>query len=191
MGSVYEVIKRRHSVRRFDQKDVETQKLAVILESARWAPSSSNSQTWHFIVVKRRETIIRLAEAVPFGPKSVNSWIKSAPLIVAACARPDPLLHRMGQMVDKDYHRIDVAIAVEHMVLTATDLSLDTCIVGWFSRKNARKLLRLPLSMEVVLLLVIGYGCRGQLGRGRSRKRLQEIVSFESYGAHRSPEELM
>jgi nitroreductase len=170
MGSVFEVIKRRHSVRGFDQKDVETQKLSA--------------------VVKRRETIIRLAEAVPFGPKSVNSWIKSAPLIIAACARPDPLLHRMGQMVDKDYHRIDVAIAVEHMVLTATDLSLDTCIVGWFSRKKARKLLRLPLSMEVVLLLVIGYGRRGQLGRG-SRKRLQEIVSFESYGAHRSTEELM
>jgi len=154
----------------------------MILESARLAPSSSNSQSWHFVVVKEKETIARLAEAVPFGPKSINSWIKTAPIIIAACAQPDFILHRMSQAVDKDYHRIDVAIAVEHMVLTATDLGLGTCIVGWFNRRKVRKILGLPLSMEVVLLLVLGYGRKGQAGPRKSRKELDQIVSLESCG---------
>lgn len=182
MASVLEVITRRRSVRMFGPKEVENEKLSMILESARLAPSSSNSQTWHFVVVRRKETIRRLAEAVPVGPKSVNRWMKNAPLIIAACARPDPILHRMGQIADKDYHRIDVAIAVEHMVLTATDLGVDSCIVGWFSRRKARRILRLPLSMEVVLLLVLGYGRQGQTRSGRQRKKIEDIVSFESYG---------
>jgi nitroreductase len=186
MGSVFEVIEKRRSVRRFGPKEVEDEDLAVILESARLAPSSSNSQTWHFVVVRQKQTINQLAAAVPFGPKSINSWIETAPLIIAACARPDPILHRMGQIADKDYHRIDVAIAVEHMVLTATDLGLDSCIVGWFSRKKARRILGLPLSMEVVLLLVLGYGLGDRVRPERKRKNLDDIVSFESYGTRGS-----
>ncbi len=182
MGSVFEVIKRRRSVRDFDSKAVENRKLTVILESARLAPSSSNSQTWHFIVVKDKETIRHLAEAVPFGPRSVNRWMKTAPVIIAACAKPSPILHRMGQMVDKDYHRIDVAIAVEHMVLTATDLGVDSCIVGWFSRRKVKRVLRLPHSMEVVLLVVLGYRRGQQVIPAKQRKKLEDIVSYESYG---------
>lgn len=183
MGSVFEVIQKRRSVRDFEPREVESEKLSTILESARLAPSSSNSQTWHFIVIKCVETIGRLAEAVPFGPKSVNRWMKTAPLIVAACAKPDPVFHRMGQVVDKDYHRIDVAIAVEHMVLTATDLGLSSCIVGWFSRRKARRILKLPLYMEVVLLLVLGYANQQEVKTPRQRKKLDDIVSFENYGA--------
>ncbi len=189
-GSVFEIIKNRRSVRRFNPKDVENEKLGVILESGRFAPSSSNSQTWHFIIVRCKETIMRLAEAVPFGPRSVNQWMVTSPLIIAACARPDPILHRMGQIVDKDYHRIDVAIAVEHMVLTATDLGIDSCIVGWFSRRKARRILQLPPSMEVVLLLVLGYGQEDGVRPRRKRKRLEDIVSFEGYGKTRSLQEL-
>ncbi|NIO04302.1 MAG: nitroreductase [Proteobacteria bacterium] len=182
MGSVLAAIKKRRSVRDFGPRGVEVEKLDLILESARLAPSSSNSQTWHFIVVTWEETIRRLAEAVPFGPRAVNRWMKSAPLIIAACARPDPILHRMGQVVDKDYHRIDVAIAVEHMVLTATDLGLDSCIIGWFSRRKARRILKLPHSMEVVLLLVLGYRRDQHELPARQRRKLKDIVSFESYG---------
>lgn len=188
--SVFEVIKNRRSVRRFNPKDVENEKLGLILESGRLAPSSSNSQTWHFIVVRCKKTIMRLAEAVPFGPRSINTWMETSPLIIAVCARPDPILHRMGQIVDKDYHRIDAAIAVEHMVLTATDLGIDSCIVGWFSRRKVRRILQLPPSMEVVLLLVLGYGHDDGVRPRRRRKRLEDIVSFESYGKTRSLQEL-
>jgi len=189
VGSVFEAIKRRRSVRDFGPRAVESGKLNVILESARLAPSSSNSQTWHFIVVRRAETITGLAEAVPFGPRSVNRWIESAPLIIAACAKPEPILHRMGQIVDKDYHRIDVAIAVEHMVLTATDLGVDSCIVGWFSRRKAKRILKLPASMEVVLLLILGYRREQHQLPARQRRKLKDIVSFESYGTQEGAEE--
>jgi len=186
MGSVLEVIRKRRSVRNFAPKEVEEEKLALILESARLAPSSTNSQTWHFVVVKSKEVIRDLAAAVPFGPESVNQWIGTAPLIIAACARPDPLFHRAGQLVDKDYHRIDVAIAVEHMVLMATDLGLGSCIIGWFGRRKARKILELPSSMEVVLLLAVGYS-NDPAAAPRPRKGLREIVSYERYGRKEDP----
>ncbi len=76
------------------------------------------------------------------------------------------------------------------MVLAATDLGLDSCIVGWFSRKKVRRVLKLPLSMEIVLLLLLGYGNEQKERPARQRRKLEDIVSFEGYGTRANDEKL-
>jgi nitroreductase len=68
--------------------------------------------------------------------------------------------------------------------LKKTDLGVDSCIVGWFSRRKAKRVLRLPLPMEVVLLVVLGYRRGQHVIPARQRKKLEDIVSYESYGVN-------
>lgn len=189
MKTLLDLIRWRRSIRRFRDTPIEMTVIRDILEAARWAPSSNNTQPWHFVVVRSRERISRIARAVPLGPTRINTWMAKAPLIMAVCGKPAALSHKLGEIIDKDYHRIDVAISVSHLVLEATEKGVGTCIVGWFHKKKVGKILMIPRGMEVVLLVVMGYPEKGEdegAGIGgippRPRRPLDESVSWEEYG---------
>lgn len=189
MKTVLDLMHWRRSVRSFEDTPLGDEVILDVLEAARWAPSSNNTQPWHFVVVKNHESISRIAEAVPAGPKRINAWITKAPLVIAVCGKPGIFVHRLGRIIDKDYHRIDVAISVAHLVLEATAKGVGTCIVGWFHRKKVGRLLKVPSGTEVVLLVVLGYPERQvetAVGIGgipsRPRRPLEESVSWEEYG---------
>lgn len=179
-SKVLKIIQERFSVRDYLDKPVEEEKLNLILESARLAPSASNSQPWHFYVVTDREKIKALSEKMPLGTKVVaNSFIAQAPLVVVATAGPIDLLHRvMSFIVNKQWYYVDVAIALEHMVLTAWELGIGSCWIGWFDEKRIKKLLQVPEGEEIVAMLTLGYPKEERLPFPKSRKKLQEIVKF-------------
>ena len=196
MHSFLELVRRRRSVREYEDRPVEEHVLWEILEAGRLAPSSNNTQPWHFIVTRDKERIHRIAEAVPIGPKRVNAWMASASVIIVVCGIPAFFSHRLGRIIDKDYHRIDAAIAATHMVLAATDKGLGSCFVGWFHRKKIRKICRLPGNMEATLILTLGYPVDAgkdpsSIGgiAARPRKTADRIVSQEAYGESRPGKE--
>jgi nitroreductase len=84
---------------------------------------------------------------------------------------------------------VDVAIAMQNMVLTATDEGLGTCWVGDFNEKQVKELLKIPENYRVVALLAVGYrrekfDVQGRvLHLIRRRKKLEDIISFEEFGA--------
>jgi nitroreductase len=84
---------------------------------------------------------------------------------------------------------VDVSIAMQNMVLTATSEGLGTCWVGDFDEKIVKELLRIPENYRVVALLALGYSrekfdVQGKVLRLiRRRKKLEDIVSFEEFGA--------
>ena len=185
---VSECIHWRRSVREFQTRPIEESIIHEILEAARWAPSSNNSQPWHFVVVRDPSRISLVAQAVPLGPKRINAWIAKAPVVIAACGRPRLFSHRLGRLIDKDYHRMDVAISVGHLVLAATGKGVGSCIVGWIHRGKIGHILGIPKGMDVVLLVALGYpadGKDGTVGIGgippRPRRSLHDIVSWEQY----------
>lgn len=186
---VLEVIRFRRSVRRFIDKPIEKAKLELILEAARLAPSSTNSQPWHFIVVTDRKIIAEIARAEPYGLTRFNSWIANAPVVIACLARPRLFSHRLGRLVGKDFHLVDCAIAIEHMVLVAAELGIGSCWVGWFDAKKVRRALKVPAGYEIVVLLPLGYpeqvgDAYGIGGIGaRRRKEVAEIASLNSFGS--------
>lgn len=169
--SILETAKERYSVRSFQDREIERDKLLYVLEAGRLAPSAVNFQPVHFIVVTEPEEKQKVVEAYPRG------WIDSAPVIIVACADHSVSWKRRD---GKDHGDIDVAIAVDHMTLAAAEIGLGSCWVCAFDANLCHELLRLPEHLEVVALLPIGYP-KGERITESKRKDLEELVSWERY----------
>ena len=171
--NVFEAIEKRRSIRSYESTPVPEEKLEKILEAARLAPSASNVQPRHFIVVTDKERRDALAAGM------FARFLKQAPVVIVACG---------DEKKSPKWYPIDVAIAVENMVLAATGEDLGTCWIGSFNENKVRDALRIPENLRVVVLLAVGYPS-GKEGLGskvlrfvRKRKSLDEIVSIEEYG---------
>lgn len=168
--SVYELMKQRCSVRKFEDKPVEKEKLTQVLEAARVAPSACNNQPWHFVVAQDDT----LRQSVSSG------WAEKAPVIIVICGDHNASWHRGD---GKDHCDVDAAIAIDHMTLMATELGLGTCWVCAFDAAKCHEVLRLPDHIEAIALLPIGYPDEAS-DPGRhdtDRKPLDTIVSWDGF----------
>ena len=179
-SKILNIIKKRRSIRKFLSKDIEEEKFNAVLESARLAPSSSNSQPWHFVVVKEKDLIKKLSRCGPLNINSIISWMETAPVVIVALTRPG-LMHKISGLVSTDCHLLDMGIAIEHMVLTAEDLGLGSCWIGWIDNKKVKKLLEIPKEYEVAAMLPIGYPDPSYEPHQKSRKSLREITSINRF----------
>jgi nitroreductase len=179
-SKVLEVINQRYSVRQYLDKPIENEKLNLILESARLAPSATNSQPWHFYVVKNKNKIESLAKKMPIGSHLViNSFIAKAPVVIVATAGPIDFLHRVVSfIINKHWYYMDVSIALEHMVLTAWELGIGSCWIGWFDERKVKQLLNIPKDREIIAMLTLGYPREKRLASPKHRKAMEEILSF-------------
>lgn len=173
-------IENRRSIRNYIAKSVEDEKIIQILDSARLAPSGSNTQPWHFIVVKSESVRKRLAEV-----SHNQKWMLSAPVFIVCVA---DIRSRMGEDIDivvnEDSPQMelkqiirDTSISIEHMLLEATSLGLGTCWVGWFIQKEIRPILNIPSDKYVVGVITVGY--TNETPKARPRKKLEEIIHYE------------
>jgi nitroreductase len=177
--SVLDIIKKRQSVRKYLDKPVEDDKLEMILEAARLAPSSSNSQPWHFIAVKDKGLKTKLMHAVPLGVVAINKFIDEAPVVIVGCVTPG-FFQKVSSLFGRENHIVDISIAMEHMVLAAEELGLGTCWIGWFDEGKVKKLLNVPRAAKVVAMITLGYPAEGG-GHATTRKALDEIYSVDKY----------
>ena len=145
---VLDIIKKRRSIRSYKDKEVERDKLKTILEAARLSPSASNRQEWRFVIVEDKDTKNRLKKAA-----KNQKFVGEAPVVITCCAQTDFHVMTCGQMC----YPIDLAIAIEHMVLTAQELGLGTCWVGAFNEDEVKEILNIPSEIKVVELLSLGY----------------------------------
>lgn len=169
--SFIELAKKRYSVRSYLDRPVEKEKLLQVLEAARIAPSAVNKQPWNFIVVTNENTKNKIAETYP------REWFKTAPAVIVVCGDHSKSWKRKD---GKDHCNIDVAIAIDHMTLAATDLGLGTCWVCAFDAKQCHKILGLPENLEVIALIPIGYPA-DTAPENKNRMDISEIVSWEKY----------
>jgi nitroreductase len=169
--NVMEAIKKRCSVRSYQNRPVEIEKVDKILEAARLAPSASNRQEWRFVVVQDRAIRQRLMAAA-----KNQTFVGEAPVVIACCAKTDNHIMTCGQMC----YPIDVAIAIEHMALEATEEGLGTCWVGAFYEDQAREILGIPQDIRVVELLVLGYPAKPP-STHKDRLGIEEIVMHERW----------
>jgi nitroreductase len=181
----WEVIKQRKSYRNFSSQPIEQEKILKVLEAARLAPSWQNRQCWRFIVVQDKETIKKIGRLNPFT-LNINFFLQKVPAIIIACANPKDSGHRNGI----DYYLVDTAIAMEHLVLAATDLGLATCWIGAFDEQMIKDVLNIPNEIRVVALTPLGYPAGKDnivdkvskiVAKGAKRKPIEEIVYFEKW----------
>jgi len=169
--NVLEAIKARRSVRAYQDRAVEEDKLKAVLEAGRLAPSAKNLQEWRFVVVTDADIRKKLVPAA-----RNQSFVAQAPVVIAGCAEDTDNLMPCGQLS----YPIDVTIAVDHMTLAAVELGLGTCWIGAFDEAKVREILGIPGHVRIVTLLTLGYPADGG-GHGKSRLSLDEIVKYEKW----------
>jgi len=176
-----EILRKRRSVRAYDSRPVKDEDIVTICEAARLAPSACNSQTWRFVAVTDRGTIDRLCSET-LRPVIRNKWLREAPLIIVGCSQLDMVANKIGSAVTGiEYYQIDLGIAMEHMVLKATELGLGTCWIGWFKEDKVKEILGIPERVRVSALLTVGYP-KDEPPRKRARKPLHKILFSERWG---------
>ena len=167
--AVIEAIRKRYSCRAYQDRPIEREKLDEIFEAARLAPSAKNMQDWRFVVVtdkeKRRQVAENTNRPEVFGKAGV---------IIAACSNSDYVM-RCGQAAGP----IDVAIALEHISLQATQLQLATCWIGSFYPEKVRPILGIPDDIAIIELMALGYPA--DKPKGAKREPLKNILCYEKW----------
>ncbi len=171
MTSIMMQITKRYSVRSYENRAVEKEKLDRVLEAARIAPSARNLQEWRFVVVQDEELRKQMMVAANNQP-----FVAEAPVVIACCATNPDYVMRCGQYA----YPIDVAIAIDHMTLQAIEEGLGTCWIGSFYEDQVQSLLGIPGTIRVVQLLTIGYPA--DKIKEKSRIGIDEIVSYDKWG---------
>jgi len=167
--TVIEAIRKRYSCRSYQDRTVEQEKLNQVLEAARLAPSAKNLQDWRFVVVTDKQKKRQVADTT----NRPNVFVKAG-AIIAACSNSDFVM-KCGQPVAP----IDVAIALEHISLQATELGLATCWIGSFETEKVREILGIPQDVAIIELMALGYPADGQ--RETGREPIEKIVCYEKF----------
>ena len=164
---VFQCIRTRRTIRDFKPDPVPDDVVHRILQAARWAPSSSNTQPWHFIVVRNTDTIARLGEICTQG-----TFIGSAQLAIAVV------------MGETRRPQLDAGRALQQMELVAWSEGLGTCFVGIRGEQQdeVKRLLGIPEDMELITVLPFGYRIMRPAGTGTPRKPMGEITHGERFG---------
>jgi nitroreductase len=172
MMSFLEIAKNRYSCRKYDARPVEQEKLELVLEAGRVAPSAVNFQPWHFNVIREKDQLEQVYGAYH------REWFRTAPCVIIICGDHERAWKRKAD--GKDHTDMDAAITTDHMTLQATELGLASCWICNFDVERCRELLKLPAHLEPVVILPLGYPLDDvdPERHDEKRKPLSEIVSY-------------
>jgi nitroreductase len=160
---VFDTIKDRRSIRSYKGESIPKEKIEKLMESARLAPSAGNRQNWKFIVVENEQIKHQLVPAC-----NNQAFVGTSSHVIAGIGEPE-----------QKWHQVDLAIALEHIVLEAVELGLGTCWIGAFNEEEVKKILKIPQDRKVIALLTVGIPAESPAAR--PRKALEEIVAYNEY----------
>jgi nitroreductase len=169
-----ELAKHRFSSRDYKTQPVEEEKLIKILEAGRIAPSAANLQPWHFIVVRDKTNLEKIYSLYQ------REWFKNVLVVIIICGDHSVSWKREDK---KDHCDIDIAIAIDHMTLQATELGLGTCWICNFDAKKCSEIFRLPNHIEPIALLPVAYPKdSADINRHQTkRKHFEQIVHWDRF----------
>ncbi len=173
---VLDLIRDRGSIRLYKDKQIPESDLLKVLEAARLAPSAANRQPWQFIIVTDKKIKDQVADIAHLPERPRQNSILTAPAVIICLS--DPAVSAIVGSLNG--FQIDLALAVENMILTAWDLGIGSCCIGAFKEDDIKKLLGIPQNLRVVCLLTLGYA--DESPRPKNRKSLNEIIYYEMYG---------
>lgn len=174
-----DLLRSRRSIRKFKDREVEKEKLDILIEAVLRSPSSRGLNPWEFIVVTDKDTIRELARAKTHG----SSFLAGAPLAIVVCADP----------AKSDVWIEDTSIASLILHLCAADLGLGSCWIQirkrphdeqTSSESHVARTLGLASDMAVEAMVAIGYGAEEKPGRNKD-SLLYERISYDKFGESR------
>lgn len=168
-----ELAKKRYSVREYQQKHVEDEKLNMILEAGWVSPTAANQQPNRFLVLNEAADLKKLEKACnPHG----------APLAIVICVDKNTAWIRPFDKASMVH--IDSTIATDHMMMCAEDLGLGSCWITYFDPAIVRKEFNIPENLIPVNILAIGYPAGNPASperHSKTRNPLNDIVQYNSF----------
>jgi len=168
---LFEVIKKRRSVRAYIDKKVEDDKLRIILEAANSAPSAGDLQAYEIVVVKDNEQ----KEALSKAARGQN-FIAQAPVALVLVANQKKSATRYSERGAKLYSIQDATIAGSYIQLAATALGLATCWVGSYDDKSAAKVIGADMQEGMVPVAIIPIGYTTESPSPRPRREMSDLA---------------
>lgn len=165
-----EIVKNRYSCKKFDGRKVEKEKLLRILEAGRLAPTAKNLQEQKIYVIESQDALAKIDEATPcrYGASTV---------LVVAFDKNNVFVYP-GEKRDSGIE--DATIVATHMLLSATDVGVDSCWINFFDPDKLAKSLNLPENEEILMIMDLGYADVNTkaLDNHYNRKALDENVKY-------------
>jgi len=165
-----ELCLQRYSVRNYSDQPVSDEDVKYIIESLQVAPSAVNRQPWKFLIVKSEEAKAKVQKAY------TKDWFKTAPMYIVAFKNKNEEWVRKYD--NKPHGDIDVAIAVEHICLAATECGLGSCWVCNFDPVTLKEELHEPDELEPIAIIPIGHISKDEQLNVKTRKSLDRIIEF-------------
>jgi nitroreductase len=172
---VKDAIAKRKSIRKFKEKEVPNKIIKEVIDAARRAPSGHNLQPWHFVVVKKKENLLKFKEQKVF----VQDWVYDAPVIIVCCSEKEAYSPNSIKEHEQGMPLINLSLASAFLSLRTTELDLGTCFIAWADKEKIKKILGIP--KDIIIPYVIAMGYPDEEPETRERKGLEEIMSFEKW----------
>lgn len=170
-----EIAQSRQSCRSYDTaREVEEEKIAAILESARLSPSACNGQPYHICVCREEnaKTVARACQGM-----GMNKFASDANVLLVISEESYCKTAAVGAKVKgNDYRSIDIGIVAAYITAEATAQGLGTCILGWLDSDKIKDVCH--LNGTVRLVITVGYAKEDDKPRTKKRKKLTELVSW-------------
>lgn len=166
------LVKLRHSVRSYNpEKTIDKETLLRILETARLAPSACNNQPWTFMVIQSQEMLNAVHQSYE------REWFHEAPVVIVVKGKIKEAWNRKYD----GYNSLetDLTIAMDHLIMAATNEGLGTCWIAAFDPEKLFLALNLKEDECVYAITPIGYPTKEPLEPMiKVRKNLDEIVEW-------------
>lgn len=173
------IIKTRRSVRRWTDEKISEDDFKLMIDAARWAPSSCNRQAWHYIVTQDKDKIELLYKA------RKQNIIKNAPCCILVTMNTEAYQYKKEELIDH-YMLQDAAAAIQNLLLMAHYLDLGACWVNLAannvteeSKNKIRKRFDIPRHFELITLILVGK--TDSLPAPPGRKDIEDILHFEKF----------
>ena len=168
-----EAVRKRRSIRRYEEKDISDEQVREVLEAARYAPSWANMQGWQLMVV--RDAGIRGKVSDVLGGNPAAKAVLQAPVLLVVCMDPAA----SGVMKGREYYMADAGILMDHIMLEAAEIGLGTVFIGSYDEDGVREVLGVPDEYRIVAMTPLGYPAKtpGE----RPRKDLDDMVHWDTW----------
>lgn len=180
MSDIIEVIKKRRSIRRYEDKAIDDSQLEKVLDAVKWSPSWANAQAWEIVVVKDASVKEKLADTLPKGNPAKKA-MNEAPVVLVLCSSTNKSGFYKDIAATKygDWMMFDLGIACQSICLEACSLGLGTVVVGLFDHDKAGEVVNLPDSCELVAMIPMGYAAKES--SAPKRREISDFTHNESF----------
>lgn len=178
------VLKLIENVRKYEVKNVDDNDIKEILEVSKKTPSASNTQPWAIVLVKENKEELAECTLDPLlrEENSIKqTWIKDAPIVLLICIDIKRARVRFGRIGENIFAIQDTAVLIHNMRLKAAEKGFASCWVREISPHKIKECFNLPLFIEPVGILTIGYSLE-RVGK-RPALDLEDFVYLETYGS--------